>query len=551
MKKILSLLILIITLALISLYIISGYTNLVSDPTYTISDEIKLILNGNILESTSKSVVKENEIYVGIDIVSDAIGIDVIWDEEDRVAILYTGEDVVRFYGDNSKMKINREKVKDNNSMIIKDGQPFFIIDFIKRYSQYQVVYIQDTNRLIIDEIGKVKRKAQPIDELRLRKSKSVWSEVKDIIKENEIIYVYKIDEEWSFIRSERGYFGYLRNKDIKLGEEFKISIEKKEDISIEKKEKINLTWEFVYGKNPSTKNLKAINGLDVISPTWFYIENEKGEIRDKASKNYVEWAKENGYEIWGLFDNQFDPDLTGKILNSSNSRETVINNIIDLAIKYELEGINIDFENIYQKDKDMLTQFLKELYPVAKENDLTVSIDITIKSLSPNWSLCFDRKNIGRFVDYVILMAYDEHWANGGVSGSVASLPWVEYGIKSLIEDVSSNKVILGVPFYTRIWKEEYIDGELKVKSYAVSMERADELLDKYNGTVTWDEKSKQNYGKYKIGDALYKVWLEDNISMRERVELINKYNLAGIASWRKGFEKNEIWDIIKKNLK
>lgn len=550
MKKILIILTTLATISLVALYIVIFQSNLVAQPTYAVSDEMKIIINGIDIKYNQHPIKENDVLYVRIDVLTKKLGFDIAWDKENETAVFYDGEKIRRFYNKSSELKINRGTLQRDDSLIVKDGQPLFSLEFINSFSKYECTFIEATNRLIIDQDGKVIRNAQILTDLRIRKTKSIWSEVKDIAKEDEMVYVYKEEGEWSLVRTSRGIFGYVMNDNVKFGDKIQYPVEQK-DIVESPMEKINFTWEFVYKKTPPVDKLKAIKDLDVISPTWFNIENEKGDINDKASVEYVQWAHENGYKVWGLFSNKFDPDLTNIILNNSQLRERVINNIVDLAMKYELEGINLDFENIHLKDKDMLTQFVKELYPIAKESGLTTSIDITIKSLSPNWSLCYDRKSLGKFVDYVILMAYDEHWANGGVSGSVASLPWVEYGITSLLEDVPSEKIILGVPFYTRIWKEEYVDDELKVTSFAVTMNRASELLDKYKGTITLDKESKQYYGEYEIGEAVYRVWLEDVTSMKERLDLIKKYNLSGIASWRRGFEKEEIWDVISNNLR
>lgn len=536
--------------ALAIAYVVLYQTNLIAEPTYTVSDQVGIIINTVDRSLLYDPMIEDETVYLDIDLLTNELGLDIIWDDSNRTAIMYDGEKIFRFYGDSSEISINSKDIKKDDSMIIRSGQPFIAMDFINDNSQYHCEYIQGTNRLIIDRQGLIIRQAQTIGDLRVRSGKSVWTGVKDIVKSGDTVYVYQQGEKWSFVRTNKGFYGYLKNENLVFGEEIQYESTPTE-ISIPNEEKINMTWEYVYKTTPSTDKLKTVDGLDVISPTWFHIIDEEGNFKDKASKEYVVWAHKNGYEVWGLFGNSFDPDLTNIIINDSRLREQTINNIIELSLKYNLDGINIDFEHIYLKDKDMLSQFIKELSPLAHDNNLLLSMDITVKSKSANWSLCYDRKEIGKYVDYVALMAYDEYWAGGGVSGSVASLPWVEYGITSLLEEIPKEKVLLGVPFYARVWKEEMVEGELKVTSSAVSMNRAKELIEENNGYIVWDGDSRQHYGEYTKGDAVYKVWLEDAASIRERLYLIKKYDLAGVASWRRGLEAEEIWSIIEENLR
>lgn len=198
------------------------------------------------------------------------------------------------------------------------------------------------------------------------------------------------------------------------------------------------------------------------------------------------------------------------------------------------------------------MVQFVRELTPILREAGIVVSIDVTIKSTSPNWSMCYDRRELGKVVDYVILMAYDEHWATSPVSGSVASIGWVERGITTLLEDVEAEKVILGLPFYTREWEETHTEsGSTSVKSRALSMGQVKQILEKNETQMSWDEKAGQNYAYYKKGDSIFKIWLEDEMSIKLKTTLIKKYDLVGAAAWRKGFEEPEIWDVLYDNLK
>ena len=315
-------------------------------------------------------------------------------------------------------------------------------------------------------------------------------------------------------------------------------------------KRKINLTWDYTNKKILNGDQVGEIIGVNIISPTWFSIADSNGKIIDKGNISYVNKYKQMGYEIWPLINNNFDPDMTSELLSKSSVRESLINSILKIYKEYGFQGINIDFENIHLKDKDLLTQFIRELYPIFRENGMLVSIDVTPISISENWSLCYDRERLSEVVDYMILMTYDQHWASSPVSGSVAQYNWVEESLINVLEIVPKEKLILGVPFYTRLWTEKNIDSKIKVSSKALSMEDANKFLKDNDVIPVWDEKSRQYYGEVIKGDITYKIWLEDSKSLDMKVSLVHKYSLAGVASWRKGFETSDIWESINRNL-
>ncbi len=316
---------------------------------------------------------------------------------------------------------------------------------------------------------------------------------------------------------------------------------------------KINLTWHYIGSKTPDMSNVKKINGLNVISPTWFTLANEKGDIEERGSINYTNWAHKNGHKVWALVENKFDSAMTNKFLGNASARTKFINSLISHAKKYKLDGINVDFENMYTKDKNAFTQFVKELYAKTKANGIVLSVDVTVIVSNSNWSESYDRAALSKVVDYVALMAYDQYWPGSPVSGSVAQLSWVEQSLKRVLKEVPKEKLLLGVPFYTRLWKEEYLNGSSKpvVTSTAISMDTAERTIAENKAAKTWDAVSGQYYATYKKGNVTYKIWLEDERSIKLKAELVNKYKLAGVASWKYGLEKTSIWDAIAKTIK
>ncbi len=327
--------------------------------------------------------------------------------------------------------------------------------------------------------------------------------------------------------------------------------------------QKINLTWHQIYSTDVE-KTGNHMEGLNVISPTWFRVIDNTGKtpysyeqklggdnnlyIQDLGNSNYMKDAKMEGYNVWALLKTDFNAKTTSTLLNDDVARQSLIENVKNLVLKYSLDGINMDFENMYVGDKDKYTQFVKEMSEMTKSLGIKLSVDVTKYDVhGGTWSLCYDRAEIAKYVDYVALMSYDENgtWSEQG--GSVASLPWVEEAIKITLKEVPAEKLLMGVPFYTRLWEEK---DEKVVKTSAIGMKTAQEKIKQAGAQIVYDVASGQNYAEWSANGKVYKIWLEDEFSMTARVALIEKYKLAGVASWSKTFETANIWTVINSYL-
>lgn len=311
--------------------------------------------------------------------------------------------------------------------------------------------------------------------------------------------------------------------------------------------EKINLVWQPIIDEENDLSKIEKLPGVNIVSPSWFIIDNEQGHIQSKIDEKYLQQIKTKEYKLWPLIHNNFDPEMTHKWLNDEKARKYLIRQLLFYAKRYGITGYNFDLENIYDEDKDKLTQFMQEVTESLHQENIIVSMDITVTSTTPNWSTCYDRKALGKYVDYLILMAYDEHGRSSTISGSVASLSWVENGVKDLIKQVPSEKVILGIPLYMRLWEEDY---EGNVKAQTLSMIEANKLMKEKDKYPIWLKDEGQIYFAYRENGKIYRVWKEDVNSLRLKVDLVKKYNLAGVASWRKGFETKDIWPMINRRL-
>lgn len=533
-----------------------------SRPVYYTSNESKLII---YKPDEIKSYVddfqviekdQEKIIYVSAELLKNEFNIYYDYDIENNILVITTDNKVFRFYGNENTVKINREKAENIPPMIVIEDSPQVPIKYLEADLNLTVKINDENNSVLLksnlnDEIvANISR-----DNIKVRVSKSIWDDYIDLLNRGDKVWVLEKDNLWRKILTSGGQIGYIAANEIEnektiLGEE----IEKKEPIWKPKDGKIILTWEHVISRNPDTSKINDMKGVNVISPTWVSLSNSSGKISNNIDRDYINWAHNRGYKVWALFSNSFDPKLTDEFLNNSLAREIAINDLLDLMIKNNIDGVNIDFENVYLKNKENLVQFVRELVPVFHEEDLVVSMDVTVRGGSENWSLFYDRKELGKVVDYIAVMTYDEHWRSSPESGSVASIGWVERGVQGLLEEVPSNKLLLGMPLYTRLWIETPSKTKVEdmdVKSKVLWMDDVKEILKKDNIVKIWDDTAGQYYIAYIENNKLHKIWVEDAESIALKTELVNKYDLAGVAAWRRGFETEDIWDAIYNILK
>jgi spore germination protein YaaH len=311
--------------------------------------------------------------------------------------------------------------------------------------------------------------------------------------------------------------------------------------------QKINLVWQPTFEKENNVAEIPKIDGVNVVSPCWFAIDTKQGHINSSAAdREYVRKSQEKGYKVWALITNSFDNEMTSDLLKNKAVQRHIIQQLELLMYSYNLDGINLDFENVKDEDKDCLTSFIQDIAVAMKKKNKIISIDVTVPGEVPNWSACYDRKALGKIVDYVILMAYDENGRLSPKSGSVASFPWVESGVVNTLKDVPAGKVILGVPLYMRRWEEVHD----MVLARTLTMMAAEKIIADKKLQPVWLEKEKQYYFEYCETGKKYRVWQENAKSLKYKSDLVGEYKMAGIASWRKGFEQPDVWPVLEKAI-
>ena len=317
---------------------------------------------------------------------------------------------------------------------------------------------------------------------------------------------------------------------------------------------KVNLVWQHKNLPAVDVSNLPRIEGLNVVSPCWYDIENETGLLKDKtAPAGYATQAHARGYQVWPLITSSFDPQMFHKVLDNAAARRFFIEQLLAEAGKHQVDGFNLDFENIRDDDKDKLTGFVKEISKALREQHLVLSMDVTIPSGASFWSKCYDHQALGQEVDYLLLMAYDQHTPSQHVAGPTAALDWVERGLQRTLKLVPARKVVLGMPLYMRLWSQDLATG--KVNGKTLSMPEAEKTTVKASILPSWQAEYNDQQAllkcSYEEGGQRFTYWLEDANSIRRKAALIKKYDLAGAAAWRKGFETADVWPVLEAAVK
>lgn len=546
-KKILFIIIGIIILGIIA-YIANDYIVIGKNKTTNL-----VINNRNVTGNLKKDILIENgEIYISKQDLGNFFD-KYIYEDKDTEQIITTYNKKIAEIGfDKNVVTINGSEKTTYAHAIKKDDIIYLPISELKDVYDIEINNIESTKVLVIDSLSKEQRKAILNSNQPVKSSTKFIAKTVDRVKKGECVIVISNENGYAKIRTEDGKIGYVKSK--KLANE----VVSRQNMEAEKQiqDKVNLVWDYYsqVATAPDRTDTK-LDGINVVSPSFFSIDKNGNLVENIGERGqaYLEWARNNNCKIWPMVQNAGDStmmDTTSKIMNSYEKRKALIESIINVCVKYKLDGINIDFENMRKDDKDLYSRFIIELEPRMKELGLVLSVDVTAPDGSDTWSLCFDRHVIGDVADYIIFMAYDEYGESSTKAGTTAGYDWVELGIKKFLEteEVAPEKLILAVPLYTRLWTEDS-SGKVTKKS-VVSMKDIDDTIPS-NVERKWDDKLKQYYVEYKDGNNVKKMWIEDIKSLKEKVSLISNYKLGGIASWEKGMETDEVWDVFQDALK
>lgn len=498
--------------------------------------EAVVIIGTQILEE--RAAMSGEQPYIPIDIVNGYLNQRYYWDEE--------GQQVL--YATPSELTSTPASADAGGDVWLKDGTPYLSLDYIKKYTDIDSTVYQEPNRIAIQKDFSDLSVVTVQKDTYVRYRGGIKSEVLTKVNKGDNLLLMAELENWMQVATWDGYIGYIEKKSV--SEVQNLSMDRaavgESYTYLTMDQPVNLVWHQVMSADANAGLSDAIQnmtGVNVISPTWFYVQDNSGNIINNAAADYVATAHEKGLKVWGLVDN-FTMDIsTYEVLSKTSSRQHLIGELISAATGAGIDGINVDFEQLSEDVGIHFLEFLRELSIECHKNNLVLSVDNPVPE---DFTSHYDRAEQGRVVDYVIIMGYDEHYVGSAEAGSVASLPWVEKGVQDTIAEVPAERVINAMPFYTRLWKTEA--GSLS--SEAIGMDTAQRVISENNAQVYWDSDVSQNYGSYESEGCTYQIWIEDAQSIAAKVQLVSKYNLAGVAAWKLGFENSSIWQTITENL-
>ena len=497
--------------------------------------EIALVMGTEKLDE--RGLVDGDRVYLPLDVVNTYLNQRYYWDSADQKVL----------YATPSELTSEAASAEAGEQVWLKDDTVYLNLSYVQKYTDIDAYIYKDPYRIAVqyqfDNVKTVKVKKNTSVRYRGGIKSAVIASVK---KGTQLRLLEELDN-WDQVATDDGYIGYVDRKAVGKAEDtsFDRSFDGEQYSYLTMDKKVNMVWHQVTSTDANAYFADAtanMTGVNVISPTWFYLTDTAGNIANIASADYVAQAHDKGLQVWGLIDNFTQDVSTTETLSSTSARQNIISQLIQAATKVGLDGINVDFESLSEDVGIHFLEFLRELSIECHKNNLVLSVDNPVPE---DFTSHYDRAEQGRVVDYVIIMGYDEHYV-GSEAGSVASLPWVEQGVQDTLEEVPAERVINAVPFYTRLWRTT--GGN--VTSEAIGMDQAQQVIAENNVETYWDKTTSQNYGTYDIDNSTYQIWLEDSQSIAEKVKLVSKYNLAGVSAWKLGFENSGIWQVISDNL-
>lgn len=515
---------------------------------FNLTDEnsVALIQNGELLEE--QAVLIGGEPYAAYTYVESQLNSCFYWDEETKGILLTTSGGVQTLLpGDAAVAKTpgGQPAVQQES-----DGTVYISLDVVKEYTDLDYAYYSDPNRVVIrNEWDGVEQAMVQSGTAQVRQKGGIKSLIlADVQKGDTLLYLENLDN-WCKVMTADGYTGYIQTEDISEPEAIEARTAKKDSYErITRDHKINLVWH----QSTSTESNDAMaemtaemTGVNVISPTWFSVTDGTGTISSLASADYVKLAHDAGREVWGLIDNFNEAFDETTDLAYASVRSRIIEQLLAEAASCGMDGINVDFENLKEAGIPHYLQFLRELTSAAHAQNLVVSVDTPVPQA---YTMYYQRGEQARFVDYMIVMAYDEHFAGSEEAGSVSSLPFVQQAVEEMTRVMPADQVICGIPFYTRVWTEKF--GQSAITSEVLGMDGAKNYAKENQMTETWDASLGQNVATVETSDARYTIWMEDEQSMEEKLKVIQSADLAGVAEWKLGFECADVWSLISEYI-
>lgn len=531
--------------------------------------DVAIIFDNEVIDAKGRLI--DGHVYIDLNTIRDRINARFYWDANENILRYTTANDLISVNADSSEYTVTKA-TQSLDHAIVKAGADtaYVAIDFVKMFSDFSYEVYENPNRIVITTewgdytITTAKKDAE------LRYQGGIKSLILADISKGTELTILEEDETWTKVSTVDGIIGYVKNKNLGKTSTKTLTSEYVEETftHITKDFEINMLWHQVTNRDANADiatKLQSAKGVNVISPTWFYLNSNGGSIASIASSSYVDYCHQNGIEVWALVDNFTNADVsTTEVLTHTSSRDNLTNEIISAAIQFNLDGINIDFESVDPEVDDAYIQFIRELSLKCANNGIVLSVDNYVPTA---YTAFYNRKEQALFADYVVVMAYDEHYGNSDDIGSTASIGFVIEGIENTLKEVPADQIIMGMPFYTRLWEltptdpsEETTDEDsteaadsyvnYNISSRAISMGETQRLISANGAEQIWKDDLGQYFVEYENAGNLYQIWVEDTLSLEEKLKVMDSYNLAGGAFWKLGLETSSVWDTIIKYI-
>ena len=508
------------------------------------TDKVLVMIDGKSYPDTGINI--DGRLYLPQEFIADNINVGFYYDKESDATLYSDTSYIYAFKKNQNDYSDDTGKIYTMDYSVIRDvdGECFIAWDYVAERTDCEYQYAPEPDRLNVTLKSEAKQCVTAGKKAAVRYRGGIKSPVLEYVsKGDRLEYVDDIDE-WIKVTTVSGYTGYVKKSEV--SDTFEYVREQKaveEHNFLLKNEKITLAWFQVSGTAGNSSidnNMSTISGVNVIAPTWYSVTDESGNMSSYASADFVSKMHQRGIDVWALV-SDFDTNVDfAQLYSSKAARTNMVNKLVGEAKSYGFDGINLDYENIksaYAKD---YLQFVRELSVACERNGIVLSTD----NYKPEaYNRCYNLKEQSKFVDYVIVMAYDEHYA-GTDAGSVASLPFVKEAVEDTVQLVGKEHVIAGIPFYTRIWTTT--DGN--TTSRAVGMQAAVDQLNSDGQVALWNDDCGQYVASYTVGNATRQIWFEEEKSIEAKMQVIQENNVAGVAGWKLGLEKSSVWPVISK---
>lgn len=572
-KQILPVLIIIALILLVILFMVGSKLIEKYTPTkehmdlteyYNITEEsqVAITLNHTVLENHATLI--DGHVYLDYNFVHDVLNSRFYWDANENILLYTTAEDIVSAVTAATSYNIGKSSIDYGRAVVKATGESAWVdLEFVKTYSDFTYSYYESPSRLVINNEWKEITVSTLKKDTEVRVKGGIKSPILSDVKKGDVLTILEEDETWTKVCTADGITGYVKSSFVKNTDTKTLVSESEPETfhHITSDKPISLLWHPVYnksGNNDITSILSETKGVTVMCPSWFKLKDNNGNLTGYASNDYVNYCHNNGVEVWGMVKNldldSEDIDIN-YILTHTSVRQNLVNQIIAQALQYNLDGINIDFEQLSESEiGDGYIQFLRELSIKCENNDIVLSTAVYTPAPYNNVYKYGEQTD---FVDYIAIMTYDQHWGQQSGEGSVAALNWVEECINNTIhEGVPAEQILLGVPFYTRLWKLTPTSDESATElTYQITRENlgltsGKKWMENNISEPVWLEDCGQWYGELQQDGVIYKMWLEDSDSIEKKLALLQKYKLAGAAFWSSALDNTSIWEIIIKYI-